>query len=254
MKKFEFKRLCLHFSGIICAAAFLFSQPSLAVRFANQFIEFELPTKWQCNLEGAEWVCQSTDETKKKDAIIIMAAKIKGDQDSLNQYLDYLQKPKDYTSVKGQPVRSVPKHAKYAQLNNHSWVDSLHLESEIPGFYTRYLATVKNDIAVLVTYSVNKDKYSEYLEEFETMVKTLKVFRKAGPLNPSGGGPTGIQIPTGVSPGSVFPGGGMDDPFIANAKKSGDDDFMFYAALIGGAVAFIIWRRRKSKTDFRKRR
>ncbi len=53
----------------------LFSTPSYAAKFANQFAEFELPPQWQCSLEGAEWVCQSTNEAKKRDAIIVLAAK-----------------------------------------------------------------------------------------------------------------------------------------------------------------------------------
>ena len=51
--------------------AVLLGVPSaFATKFANQFTEFELPPQWQCTLEGAEWVCQSTNEAKKKDAII----------------------------------------------------------------------------------------------------------------------------------------------------------------------------------------
>ena len=173
-------------STILLAAGLLaasWAPGALAAKFANQFTEFELPPKWQCQLEGAEWVCQSTDQAKKRDAIIILAAKLKGDQDSLDQYLDYLKKPKAYTSVQKKPVKSEMKYSKTVSLSGHAWVDSLHLESEIPGFYTRYLATVKQDIGVLVTYSINKDKYTEYLNDFENMVKTLKVFRKAGGIN-----------------------------------------------------------------------
>src|SRR5690606_29110084 len=133
--------------------------------------------------EGAEWVCQNADDAKKRDAIIILAAKLKGPQDSLDQYLAYLKQAKKYQSVTGKPVKSDPKYGKTVQINDHAWVDALHLESEVPGFYTRYLATVKQDIGVLVTYSINKDKYQQYLPEFEALVKTLKVFRKPGAIN-----------------------------------------------------------------------
>src|SRR6478752_7464240 len=82
-----------------------------AAKFANQFAEFELPPQWQCNLEGAEWVCQNTNEGKKRDAIIVLAAKLKGDQDSLDQYLTYHKSNKTYTSVQGKPVKSEMKYA-----------------------------------------------------------------------------------------------------------------------------------------------
>ena len=52
----------------------LASPEAHAAKFANQFAEFELPPNWQCTLEGAEWVCQSTNESRKRDAIIVLAA------------------------------------------------------------------------------------------------------------------------------------------------------------------------------------
>src|SRR5271156_5750742 len=112
----------------VVLSLFIFPKYGFAAKFANQFTEFELPPQWQCTLEGAEWVCQSTNEAKKKDAIIVLAAKLKGDQDSLDQYLTYLKAAKTYTSAQGKPVKSDPKYAKTVNLNGQAWVDSLHLE------------------------------------------------------------------------------------------------------------------------------
>ena len=240
-------------TGLGFGAVFLalsFGAPGAwAARFANQFIEFELPPGWQCSLEGAEWVCQSSEESKKKDAIIVLAAKLKGDQDSIDQYLAYLSAAKSYTSVQGKPVKSEKKSAKTTSLNGQVWVDALHLESEIPGFYTRYLATVKADIGVLVTYSINKDKYQRYLGDFEAMVKTLKVFRKQGGLNTAAGAngaPPNITVPTNMTDNTVFPGaaGGASD-----RPKPKKDDTMLYIGLGAAVVLFLLWRRRRSQDD-----
>ena len=57
--------------GLIVVIAGLQCPSSFAAKFANQFTEFELPPQWNCTLEGAEWVCQNTNEAKKKDAIIV---------------------------------------------------------------------------------------------------------------------------------------------------------------------------------------
>jgi len=223
------------------------SPSAQAAKFANQFVEFELPPQWECVLEGAEWVCQSKDEMKKRDAIIVLAAKLKGDQDSLDQYLSYLKASKTYTSVQGKSVKSDPKYAKSVNLNNHPWVDSLHLESEIPGFYTRYLATVKQDIGVLVTYSINKNKYQAYLNDFDSMVKTLKVFHKPGGINTAATNPfANAQIPQGITESTVFPGaapaGGSDQPVAK--RKSGDNSMLLLLGLIA-VVGFIIWKKRR---------
>jgi len=231
-------------------ALLAFGANAQATRFANQFTEFELPPQWQCNLEGAEWVCQSSNEAKKRDAIIVLAAKLKGDQDSLDQYLTYLKAAKTYNSVQGKPVKSDPKYAKTINLNGQAWVDSLHLESEIPGFYTRYLATVKQDIGVLVTYSINKAKYQEYLGDFETMVKTLQVFRKTGGINIQSADKNlfDTKIPTSMTESTVFPnanpqGGGEEAPAPAPPKQ---DDFTLYLVLGLAVVGFILWKRKRA--------
>jgi hypothetical protein len=231
-------------------AAIAFSSPVQAAKFANQFTEFELPPQWQCNLEGAEWVCQSTNEAKKRDAIIVLAAKLKGDQDSLDQYLKYLTAAKTFTSPQGKPVKSEPKYAKMINLEGQPWVDSLHMESELPGFLTRYLATVKQDIGVLVTYSINKNKNAQYAEEFENMVRTLKVFRKAGGINVAAANTNlfaNTQIPAAVSQESVFgaPTATNDAPTEA-PKKESDDNTTLLLVLVVALGAFFIWKKKRA--------
>lgn len=230
--------------------SFMFLPSAHAVKFANQFTEFELPPGWQCNLEVAEWVCQSADPVKKKEAIIVLAAKLKGDQDSLDQYLTYLKATKSFTSVTSKAMKSEPKYAKTVNVNGHPWVDALHLESEIPGFFTRYFATVKDDIGVLVTYSVAKSKYPDYRKDFDNMINTLKVFRKSGGINvaPQTADlmkpniPTNITADGSVFPGTVSPAGGVDTPAPAATESN---DFMLYAIIGGAVLAFLIIKKKK---------
>jgi len=239
----------------ICIAFFMSLNVSNAAnRFVNQFISFELPANWQCNLEGAEWVCQNVDKKSSRDAIIIMAAKLKGNQDSLDQYLEHLQKPKTYRSVNNRPVQSEPKFARYKKINGHTWVDSLHLESEIPGFYTRYLATVKEDIGVLVTYSVNKSSHSQYLDEFEAMVKTLQVFRKPGlnalPKNTNlfQGGTANGNLGNAPPPTHIFDTKPIDAHSGGQAGmrgKSGLDTTTLIIIILIAGAAFIIWKKKR---------
>ena len=228
----------------------LLSPPAYAVKFANQFTEFELPPQWQCTLEGAEWVCQSSNEAKKKEAIIVLAAKVKGDQDSLDQYLTYLKAAKVFNNIQGKPMKSEAKYAKSVNLNGQAWVDSLHLESEVPGFYTRYLATVKQDIGVLITYSINKSKYQYYLGDFENMVKTLQVFRKAGGINVAPSTSNlfqNAQIPTQIAAETIFPGpniqGAADSAPAPAPQKNSSSNLMIVGII--GAVGFFLWKKRQ---------
>ena len=75
-----FKNLSLFFSVVVVLSNFTYAKI-----FTSHYCQFELPAKWECALEGTEWVCQSVVEDRKREAIIILAAKIRGKQDSLEQ-------------------------------------------------------------------------------------------------------------------------------------------------------------------------
>lgn len=244
---------------IFALATLSFLPTSFAAKFANQFVEFELPANWNCLLEGAEWVCQNQqDPTKKKEAIIILAAKIQGDQDTLDQYLAYLKNPKTYNTPQGKSVTSQVKFAQDKSIADHPWVDALHLESEIPGFFTRYLATIKDGIGVLVTYSINRNKYQEYSPVFETLVKSLRVFRREGGLNAAPAESdlfANAKIPTGMSDDSAFGNiYGADDSAKSKKQVSGglaalmNDPVLFYGSLAGvGLVLVSVLKKLKKK-------
>lgn len=158
--------------------AITFSFEASAKRFSSKFCEFELPAGWECALEGTEYVCQSENVDRKKESIIILAAKMRGEQDSLDEYQAFLKKSKEYALPGGKKQISEPKNVKLSSVNGHQWVDALHLASEVPGFYTRYLATVKEDLGVAVTFSVSKDLYNDYQPIMDKLVSTLRVFRQ----------------------------------------------------------------------------
>ncbi len=166
------------FKTLYLSLFFIFSLTSVvhAKTFTSQFSEFELPSGWDCALEGSEWVCQSDDKDRKKEAIIILAAKFRGEQDSLDQYQAYLKQPKSFNLPGGKTQISEAKSVAVKTINNQRWVDALHLASEVPGFYTRYLATVKDNLGIAVTFSVAKDHYDSYQDIFEKVIATLKVF------------------------------------------------------------------------------
>jgi hypothetical protein len=229
------------------AVAFLLPSIGHAKIFANQFIEFQLPEKWDCSLDGTEWVCQSTDEQKKRDAIIVLAAKIKkAGMDELNVYKGHLEKPQTYQSLSGETITSEPRYVKELDISGKPWIDSLHLQSEIPDFYTRYLATVEQDLGILVTFSVRKDKYEEYAPDIENMVKSMRAFRKQGDIN---GGSAASAIPEGAD--AIFPGGegGAGGP----AKKKAADDGGGGAILVllllvaAGGGGFFFWKKKMKK-------
>ena len=222
--------------------ALLFSANAYAKTFANQFIEFQLPDKWECQLDGTEWVCQSTDEQKKRDAIIVLAAKIKKPgMDDLPVYKAHLEKPQQYQSLSGEAITSEPKYVKDLDISGHPWIDSLHLQSEIPDFYTRYLATVEADLGILVTFSVRKDKYDEYLPDIDAMVKSMRAFRKPGAdINRTEGGEV-------APPADLVPPGAGNRPPRNPTEDAGAGGAVLLLLLIAGGVGFFLWKKKQKK-------
>lgn len=229
---------------LILCIFFMFAMGSAhAKRFANGYTEFELPNGWSCAIEGSEWVCQSENKDRQKEAIIILAAKQRGPQDTLSEYEAYLKKDKTYQLPGGKVQKSEPKYAKSTQVNNHTWVDALHLASEVPGFYTRYLATVKEDIGVAVTFSVTKDMYDAYKGIFDNVVASLRVFRQAktrlADLGPKGSGDANFADTTFVpEEAGININGGVKE----RKKDDGGGDNTMLILLAAGAlgVGFLL--------------
>jgi len=228
----------------------LWGSTSFAKRFSSKYCEFELPPGWECALEGTEYVCQSDNADRKKESIIILAAKIRGEQDSLDEYMAYLKKPKEFALPGGKKQISEAKSTKMTRVNEHQWVDALHLASEVPGFYTRYLATVKEDLGVAVTFSVGKDQYAAYQPVMDKLVSTLRVFRqkKAELANLR----TGKSEDANFSDTTFNPNSAMDLQANKTKKRGneGEDDnsnMLLLGLGIAGAVAFIIAKGKKKK-------
>ena len=232
-----------------------FSLTANAKRFTSQFCEFELPPGWECALEGTEWVCQSTNEQRKKEAIIILAAKERGPQDSMMEYEAYLKKNKTFMLPGGKTQVSEPKDIKLREVNGQNWVDALHLASEVPGFYTQYLATVKETLGIAVTFSVGKDFYDSYRGVFENIISTMRVFV---PKKYQQGGE--FQLKTGdeqLLGDSVIPDADNRLNIGVQKKKgqTGDADPMQDYLIYGGAaavIAFLIAKARKKKGGAKK--
>ncbi|MBL7664673.1 MAG: hypothetical protein JNM93_06035 [Bacteriovoracaceae bacterium] len=218
-----------------------------AKSFSNQYIEFELPSGWDCALEGSEYVCQSDVSERKREAIIILAAKVRGEKDSLDQYQAYLNQPKTYTLPGGKTQVSEAKtSAKITNVNGQQWVDALHMASEVPGFYTRYLATVKEDLGVAITFSVAKTSYESYQPIFDKVVTSMKVFRQSNKgLNDLRTAKAG----GGLEDTTFIPEQRVDLAAQATTQKRASsgtgDDSMMYLLLGAAAIGFIILKKKK---------
>lgn len=235
------------FKFSLWAIVLLLASQAQAKRFANGYTEFELPPGWQCVIEGSEWVCQSEDKDRKKEAIIILAAKKRGSQDNLANYQKYLNQSKNYQLPGAKMQKSEPKSVKVKNIHGQNWVDALHLASEVPGFYTRYLASVKADIGVAITFSVTKSLYNAYKGIFDNVIASMRIFRQAN-INPN-------MLAKNKNQGEDFndttfaPQDDLAGINVAKVKKregadDGSSDLIIFA-IVGAAAAFALLKLKK---------
>jgi hypothetical protein len=238
-------------AAMIAGVVFFFAAPAHALKFTNPFVEFELPTGFNCALDGPAWTCEMAEGDSQPDAVIVLAAKTKGENDTLDKFQEFLRKPKMVQNAEGKGVVSEAKYVKPTEINGQPWIDSLQVDSEMQGYYTHYLVTIKQDIAVLVTFSIEKSKMPVYQAQFDNMLKSIKVFRKveAAPVAATPA-PTfkqatlpGMQTAINVFPEKLEK---VAAPVAKKVKALGDaGDSTKLLLLVAAVVAFLIYKKKK---------
>ncbi|MFP5519335.1 MAG: hypothetical protein ACLGGX_05490 [Bdellovibrionia bacterium] len=214
--------------------------------FRNNYISFEMPDSWRCNLEQTEWVCRSQNNNESREAIIILTAKEVGPTDSFPQYESHLNTPMTVNLKSGGVATSAVQYkAKNIQINNQAWIDSLHLGSEVPNYYTRYVATIKEQIAILVTFSAHKDFYTKYSADFFKSIQSLQVIASKNLLaRPDMGTMRPGSETLGSAIGSAMPADMMGAELVKK-KKGSNTPLIIALMLIAAGIAWFIYKRKK---------
>ncbi|NCN27608.1 hypothetical protein GW915_08550 [bacterium] len=163
-------------SKIIFSLLLLSSIASQAKTFKSQFIRLELPPNWDCKQEERDWVCQPDNLAERNEVIMIIVVKeVDQNDDNFDKYENILSTKKDMRDLLGNSYKSDVKYTKRSEIQGQYWVDSLHFGSEIPGFYTRYIASIDKKVAGLVTYSIAETVYPKWAEVLDRVVNSLKL-------------------------------------------------------------------------------
>ncbi len=224
-------------------------QIATAKQFKNAYISFEIPERWNCVLEATEWVCRSKESNESKEAIIVLTAKEVGPSDSLQIYESHMKNSIKTTTKTGESsmsqVMSPPTQKK---INNLLWVDGFHLGSEIQNYYTRYIATIKERIAVLVTFSAHKEFYSKYATDFFNAINSLNVIATKNSMqDPSVQGPGGTLGPINTGNNTGIDIGGMDPNAGQQQKKNNKMMYIVGAVAFAFIGLFLLLRMKKRK-------
>lgn len=227
------------------------------------YVQFDHPEGWKCELAQGVWICQSTTEPDRREAVVLSIATMATEWDTLDNYETYLKQPKTIQDEDGTTLTSKVTYARKRNINGHTWVDALHFNSELPGFWSRYVATTvktqQNSLAILITYIVSEEYYKQLAPKFEAMISSLKPNAEfdAAVLSRQGDGSVNTSMKIGdvqkdilrervrLRPGSVnaAAGAGSDGTVaVSNNKKP-----LVVAILGGAAVVYLLLRRRKKK-------
>jgi len=164
-------------------------------------VTFTLPQGWTCTNDNTSYVCLDHSQTKDNTSAIVVSFKNKSPEDSLLFYTNQLKQPrvlKDGEVTTPSEVKLVHE----LELNGLKWIEGVHLNSELKGYYTHYFITVVDPYAVLITVNVHE---SEYQHDMAALKPTIDSFRVTPPK---------VETPA-ATPGAVAP---SPEPVLEAAK------------------------------------
>src|SRR4051812_44597420 len=83
----------------------------------TQYVSFEHPEGWKCELSQGVFICQSTTEPDRKEAIVLSIATIASEWDSLDNYEEFLKKPKTIQDDTGNSLTSKVTYTRRRNIN-----------------------------------------------------------------------------------------------------------------------------------------
>jgi LPXTG-motif cell wall-anchored protein len=147
--------------------------------FSTAYVSFEIPDGWRCELSQGVWICQSLSDADRKESVVLSIATLATEWDTIENYENYLKEPKTIQDDQGNQIKSEVRYVRKRNINGQTWIDSLQFNSELSGFWARYVATVhsnpKAKLAILITYLVSDERYKKLAPQFERMITSMKL-------------------------------------------------------------------------------
>ncbi len=136
-------------------------------------LTFSLPTGWQCTIQKSSDVCLDKNASKP-NGVLVVTFKNRTPEDTLVYYQNQLSAPRPLKT--GEVITpSQVKLIRQITLNGQQWIEAVHHNSEILGYYTHYLVTVADPYAVLVSITVSDQDYAELMTNLGPTINSMKV-------------------------------------------------------------------------------
>ncbi|MCB0361816.1 MAG: hypothetical protein KDD35_03805 [Bdellovibrionales bacterium] len=169
---------------LLFTLSFALSHTAEAKQVTTPYLSFQISNRWDCQRADAfAYTCRLQSNQPVRDALIIISAKEAGPEDNLLSFQKYLSIPKPVQSRGKSPTVSKTQYIRSIKINNQVWADGAQLNGEIPGYYTRYLATVKNKLSILITFSAAQNRWKFFEQDFKMASQTLQITENPTLLN-----------------------------------------------------------------------
>lgn len=145
---------------------------------------FEVPNHWECNHKHIHIRCKPKGNKQKIVAVITSYPSKKNENIATLEAI--LSKPKSLPSVDGTTKLSKVYYTKELKVNKVTWLNSLHFGSEVPNYFTQYIATIDTSFMHLINISVQRDAYKTYLNDISTILYSLKLKYNPEKSQPNG--------------------------------------------------------------------
>jgi len=138
------------------------------------------------------------------------------------------------------------KYTKKKLIRNWWWMDSLQMGSEVPGFVSRYVVSIKEQIAAMISYHVAESVFPKWADTLDKMIESTelrfdpKAFdeimrNRNSNILANKGGLLGRRSPGSVQENAKTPTGTSSELIQT----------ISIVALIVAAIGYIIYRKRK---------
>ncbi len=231
---------------LIIAFACVLSASASAKSFRSKFISMELPPNWDCQQEELDWVCQPDNPNLRNEAIVVIVTKaVNPPDDTFDKYKEYLKQTKPMRDLLGKGYTTQVKYVKDKKIRDQMWVDSLQIGPEIPGFISRYVTSIKEQVAGLISYHVAESVFAKWAEILDKMIDSAEIrfdpkafdeIVKTRNMSLFVSKPAPLTAPKNQNAG------------VAEAPKKDEGDLAIKiggGVLILAAIGFIIYRKKK---------
>jgi hypothetical protein len=147
---------------------------SAAKTLDTSYLNLNVPDSWVCENLKPDWICRPVDNRMIHTATLVLTAKVAGPEDTLTAIEQQMKTPRTMTGSNRTPITSQLKWVKEVKLAGWDWIEALHANRELEGFFTYYLATVTSRLIILVNLSFQQNLAKDYQPILEELRRSVR--------------------------------------------------------------------------------